>query len=357
MSPGKTLLLKTATFLSVCLCVPCGSYAQGGRNIMPTPGVPGGTSSEVSASLIVMVNDAAGGPVDSAIASLNMQEGGVFAQTSTTEGRAEFDGLKPGDYTLTVSAAGYRTVTETLNVIYQGTISYIVLHPTGSDSNDAKGGGPPVLAPKARKELTKAIDALRAQKPDEAREPLDRALHLAPTHPDVEYFYGVYFMELHDWPQAMTHWEKALSLYPKHYGSLVYMGEGMLVQKKPEEAVAYLNRAVAEAPAAWRPHAMLAQAALAQHKNDEAVQEADKAIKLGHDDAVGVEPLLADALVAQGNRDRAIAVLEHYVQKNPKDERARKNLEVLRGTGAQPPAPANPEKKSPPASPGGSPQP
>jgi len=355
MSSRRALLLAKGFFLAVCVCIPCASYAQRGGSNLPTTN-PMADTADGRVSLVVMIRDASGGPVDSALASLNSTDGGILAQSTAAEGRVEFNNLVPGDYSLTVAAAGYDTYKQIVNVIYQGTISYVILRVSGEEGSDGSKGGPPVLAPKARKELMKAIDALRVHKPDQAREPLDRALHLAPTHPDVEYVYGLYYMELQDWPQAMTHWEKALSLYPKHYNSLLFMGEGMLIQKKPQEAVGYLNQAAEQAPSAWRPHALLAQADLVQHNNEQAVQEAERAIKLGHADASGVEPLLADALVAQGNRQRAITVLEQYVKEHPQDARAQKNLEVLRGMAAHPDAPATPDKKSPPPS-GGTSQP
>jgi len=276
-----------------------------------------------------------------ALASLNAHSGGMLSQTRTEAGRAEFYNIIPGDYSLDVSAAGYETVHQELNIISQATIANILLRPSGSSNETTRGKvpGAPVLSPKAQKLLTKALESLRAKRPDDARAALEQALHLAPAHPDVHYLYGVYSMETQDLPGAMGHWEKALNLYPKHFGSLMFMSEGFLIEKKPTEAIPYLNRAIEVVPTAWRPHAMIAQANLmmGQGHYDEAVHEAERAMELGHSQAVSVEPILAQALVAQGKKDRAVAVLEQYVQERPQDAAARKMLDGLRGV---PPAAA-----------------
>src|SRR5262249_16812804 len=64
----------------------------------------------------------------------------------------------------------------------------------------AAGTGSPkmVLAPKAQKELGKALEALRANKPEAARGHLDAAYRLAPNHPAVNYLFGVYFLQMND---------------------------------------------------------------------------------------------------------------------------------------------------------------
>ena len=65
--------------------------------------------------------------------------------------------------------------------------------------------GPPVLAPKAQKEPGKALEALRAGRLDEARTRLDAAYRLAPSHPDVNFLFGVYSSQTNDWPQAQAY--------------------------------------------------------------------------------------------------------------------------------------------------------
>lgn len=349
MDPRKRRSLTNLVCLIAGLLLPCSGYGQKVQGSLPSS-TPNDSLSDVRASLIVMIRDPSGGPLDMALVSLNSSAGGMLAQATTIEGRAEFDNLIPGDYWVNVSAAGYDSVQQNLNIIYQGTFFFYTLRSTGSSSPyNSRPSVLPVLSPKAQKQLAKAMEALRAQKPENARGPLDQALRLAPGHPDVQYAFGVYYMETRDWSQAITHWEKALSIYPKHYGSLMFMGAALLVQKKPEEAVSYLNRAIEVAPSAWRPHAMLAQANLVQAHYDDAVHQAERAMELGHTQAASVKLLLADALVAQGNKERAITVLQQYLQEQPQDAAARRNLNALRGTLAPAAAPTKNVPAEPPA--------
>jgi predicted Zn-dependent protease len=89
-------------------------------------------------------------------------------------------------------------------------------------------------------------------------------------------------------------------------------------------------------PAAWRPHFLMAQACLNQRQYDEAIKESDRALELGHNQAVMVRPILARALLAQGNKARAIKVLEDYLHDRASDAAAQKMLDSLRAPAAHP---------------------
>ena len=339
-----------------CGCLACSSVlAQMQRppSNMPST-VPNDSNPETTVSLIVLVRDAYGGPIDMALASLNSAHGGMLLQATTVAGRAEFYNMAPGDYALEVSAAGYQTVHESLNVVAQASFANITLKPVASSDGTVHPNVPaiPLLSPKAQKLLTKALDSLRANKPEEARAPLDEAMKLAPGHPEVHYIYGLYSMACHDMPAATAHWEKALNLYPRHFGSLMYLGEEKIQEKKLDEAADFLNRAIEVSPTEWRPHAQLAQADALMGKDhfDDAVHEAERALELGHAQAVMVKPFLANVLAAQGKKDKAIALLQEYLKDKPDDANAHKLLDRLTAEPAAAPKAipaAPPAKKEP----------
>ena len=62
----------------------------------------------------------------------------------------------------------------------------------------------PVLAPKLQKELGKALEALRADKPAEARSHLDAVYRFAPNDPDANFLFGIYSAEMNDWVHAKS---------------------------------------------------------------------------------------------------------------------------------------------------------
>src|SRR5208282_2345288 len=144
------------------------------------------------------------------------------------------------------------------------------------------------------------------------------------------YLFGVYSQQVNDQVQAKAYWMKTLELNPKHLSALLGIGQGLLQENKPADAMPYLTRAAEAEPSSWRAHALLAEAYVLQHQNDEAVKQAERAIELGHERAAIVQPLLARALAARGDRDEATKVLQAYVQAHPADAAASKDLERLK---------------------------
>jgi len=284
------------------------------------------------ASLRVMVTEPNGEPANLAIVTLDMATGGMFRQATTQGGQAEFNGIVAGDYSVRVVSAGYQTVQQTVNVDGGGTILSIVLRPDPSAAASGASGPPamPVLAPKVQKFVAKALEALRAGKPADARPSLEEAYRLAPGHPYVNFLYGVYFSRTNDWPRAESYWQKAVNIFPKYGPSLIFLSEALLREHRSAEAVPYLNRAIEVEPTSWRPHAMMAQALLSQHQYDEALHETDRALELGKSQAASVQLLQAHILAAQGNKERAIALLQVYLRDKPADPAAQRMLDSLR---------------------------
>ena len=214
----------------------------------------------------------------------------------------------------------------------------------------ARPPGLPVLAPKAQKLLDEVWKDLRENKLENAHASLDKLQQLAPSHPDVDFAYGMYEAHLNEPAKAKVYWRMTLELYPKHFGALLQLSQAALRENKPGEAVPLLNTALEVGPGSWRAHAMMAQAHLEQREFPEAVKEGDRALELGHNEADGVEPLLARALVAAGNKERAIEVLQHHLKAHPDHSDAQKMLDALRVPEPEPSS-AGPKQGNPPAAP------
>jgi len=232
-----------------------------------------------------------------------------------------------------VSAGGYEKATEDIDVIGIGggeSVYIAMKREAAKGVVAATSPGPPVLAPKAQKELGKALEALRAGKFEDARKRLDAAYRLAPNHPDVNFLFGVYSSQTNDWPQAQVYWERAISFYPLHLLAQVSLSDALLRANKPTEAVPHLKKAVEIDPNSWRAHAFLADAQLKVGAPEEAEKEAEKAIAVGQERAAAVRPILARALAAQGKRENAIRVLEMHLREHPEDAVAQKELSSLR---------------------------
>lgn len=190
----------------------------------------------------------------------------------------------------------------------------------------------PVLGSKLQKELGKALEALRANKPADARGHLDTVYRSAPGDADANFLFGVYSSQTNDWVRAKSYWEKVLSLSPNHLGALLSLGSVLMRESKPNEAAQYLHRAVEAEPTSWRAHGVLADAYFRQGMLDECIKQAERAIELGHGQAAVVQPLLAHALQLRGDQERALLVLQSYLQEHAEDQVAVRLLKNLQGS-------------------------
>jgi len=259
----------------------------------------------------------------------------AFGQTiehaNTIGGRTEFLNVKEGTYTLEVTCAGYEKHAETVQVDSTGGGVFIATMRAIQDArkNAAAAPGPPILAPKAQKELAKGQEALRDKDWKLAQQHLDAAYKLVPNNPDVNYLFGYYWAQVDDWTKAKSYWEKSLSMAPEHSGALLGLSEANMREGKYAEAIPLLNRLSEVSSTSWRPHAMLAEAYLHQKMLPESIVEAERALELGKGAALSVEPVLVHALVLHGERPRAIETLRIHVQAYPSDARSKKLLEAL----------------------------
>ena len=312
------------------------SHAVFAQRPAPNPG--GANRGGVSASplgggdptidLDIYVRGADGGPLEeTAMVTLVAPTGQISGQGTTLGGNIKFSGIAATEYTIQVVAAGYENAAKELDG-YVARYARIMIQMKAASNADAGAGfSRMLLAPKAQKELGKALEALRANKPEEARGHLEAAYHRAPNHPAVNYLYGVYFLQMKDQEKAKSCWTKTLEFDPKHVSALLSLSEALIREQKLPDAESYVKRAVAADPNSWRGHAILADVLLKENLAEEAVKEADRAIELGHGQATAVEPLLVRALLGGGNKERGRKVLQEYVREHPGDAAARKQLD------------------------------
>ena len=301
-----------------------GGASRGGVCASPLKG------SDQTIELDIYVRGADGGPLEeTAVVTLVAPTGQTSAQGTTVGGNIKFSGVAATRYTIQVAAAGYENAVQELDGYVAG-YTRITIQMKAASSGEAEAGSSDLLlAPNAQKELGKALEALRANKAEDARGHLEAAYRRAPNHPAVNYLYGVYFFQLKDQEKAKAFWTKTLEFDPKHVSALLSLGEALIREQKLPDAESYVKRAVEADPNAWRGHAVLADVLLKQNLAEEAVKQADHAIELGHGQATSVEPLLVRALLAGGKKERAEKVLQEYIREHPGDAVARKELDGL----------------------------
>jgi thioredoxin-like negative regulator of GroEL len=254
-------------------------------------------------NLTVRVQLPDGSPFDrSLVVNLYAFTGGSAGIGSMRGGQAEFGNLPVGRYTLEVIAPGYQKLTQQVEVLFGGQREqvFVALTPEPASGLDSAPAGAPVLAPNAQKELSKGLEALRQDKPEEAKKHLEKLSHAAPANPDVNYLWGMYYLQRKDSVKAKSYWEKAIQIYPRHAFSLAALSQLALERGDSPAAIDYLGRAVEAAPSSWRFQERLAEAYLQHQEYEQAQKHAEHAIELGKDRATRAPLILAKAL-AQRN--------------------------------------------------------
>jgi Flp pilus assembly protein TadD len=301
------LIRRLALTILVCqisFALPALGQDAGGR---PSAG----TNSDVS----VHVRTPAGDPLSVPAIVLLFKSDGTPHGRTTAQGITPvvFSHLAPGGYYVEVSAPGFQTTREEVSVPVTTDVD-VYMRPEPSASASAAPSGPPILAPKARKELEQGLEALRGNDLKGARKRLDRATELAPGHPDVLYLLGVLYIRLNDVPQARSALEKATQLDPNHARALAALGTVLSNQGDYAKAVPVLRRAMELNDRAWETQWTLASAEYHERQFEQARDHARQALKTAQGKAPEIQLLLAQTLVALGERGKAAQELESFLR-------------------------------------------
>jgi len=326
-------------FLLVCGCYPTiRTLAQESALLAPkdsfdVPGTAELSAGVLSSNLDILLQGPDGNLIDKeAVVTLADQAGKLYRQGIAKAGHAKFSGLAPRQYKIVVLAPGFER--EILQVDaesnYEATITLRLREMANEDASPS--AGLEILPAKAQKELGKALRSMHdgtLDEMDEAEIHLETANRIAPNRPEVNYLFGLFFLQSENLAKAKSYWTRTLELNPEHLMALLSLGELALQESKPMEALPYFNRAVDAEPTSWRAHAFIAEADLRGGSTDGAIEHAERAIELGHSQAEKVRPLLAAALAKRGERNRAIELLESYLKDHPGDAPIQKQLENL----------------------------
>ncbi len=299
-------------FLGCLALLPLASSAQ--------DSISGAGSGTTNGQVIVFVREATGEPLkNQAVVRLFQSNGTPRGYASTSSGgETVFSNLPLGDYYVEVTAAGYRTARGEAGLpIPVPTQVHIYLQPEPTREGDAAPPGSPILAPKARKELDKGLDALRGDDLKEAQKHLEAASQLAPGHPDVLYLLGVLYTRIQDLPRAQSVLEKATQIDPGHARALAALGTVLSNEGKYEAAIPKLEAALKLSSNSWETHWTLARAYYQQRLFSDSSTQAQQALTLSQGKAPEIQLLLAQALAASGQKAKALEELESFLRDHP----------------------------------------
>ncbi|MGH9574466.1 MAG: tetratricopeptide repeat protein [Candidatus Acidiferrales bacterium] len=319
---AQRITLLCASFgslLALILAFPGTTYAQ------TYPGQAGqGQSGQRGATAVVVVTVVGedGGPTGAG-AEVTLSSEGDNGRTDMagSDGMVRFVGIGRGYYTIKAHELGYDDGFGNVDVATSyGTFTATVsLRSLASPDTEGKGM---VLAPKAREELDKGVEAMRRHQYDEARTHLDAAYKLAPGNPEVNDRLGEFFLVTKDIEKAQDSLQNALSLDPDNVNTLTDLGELRIVQGNYPAAQKSLDQAVNLNQHAWFAHWMLGVVYLRVNENEKARVEATSAIKEGKGSADDAQFVLGEALAKLGRTDEAIRALQMFIKGSPKNSYA-----------------------------------
>ena len=238
-------------------------------------------------------------------------------------GQAIFRGLQPAHYSVEVTAPGYQTVTQPVDLQLAGLSEQVSITLTPESHAHAwSSASTPVLAPAAVKELGKVLEDLRNANNVDAKKRLEKVSRTAPSYPDVNYLWGTYYAQIHDQVHAKEYWQKTLQEDPLHVFALAALSQVATNDGDLPAAIGYLERAVDAQPSSWSYQQRLAGAYLQHQEPDKAEKCAIRATELGKEHAADSQLILAQISIKRNDRERAVTALEAFLAAAPTSARA-----------------------------------
>ncbi len=276
-------------------------------------------------TVTVSVRAPDGSPFDmQATVNLYYFASGSALYTATARGgQVTFINLAPARYSIEVTAPGYQTITQPIDLQVGGESAQVSIDLTPqSVAHASSSSAVPVLAPKAQKELTKVLEDLRTNHNEDALRRLEKVSRIAPSYPDVNYLWGAYYAQIQDRAHAKEYWQKTLQEDPRHVFALAALSQVAIDAGDLPTAIGYLERAVDAQPSSWFYRQRLAAAYMQHQEADKAEKCAIRATELGKEHAADSQLILAQISAKRNDHEQAIKYLEAFLAAAPASPRA-----------------------------------
>jgi tetratricopeptide (TPR) repeat protein len=257
-----------------------------------------------------------------------------FTEGTRDQGQARFEAVPIGTYRLEIRAPGFLPYTEDVEIMMPNmtTTLHVELRSEGSPGASPGAVGPPILSPKASKELNLAVEAMRMNNFSRAEEYLKKVIKMAPGHPDAFYLWSLILQQKKQFAAAREQLETALRLYPNHVPALISLGGLNYQEQKYNAAVAVLERAVQLDPNSWQARETLAAACFEQSEFAKAIEHARRALELNRGKTPEMHYILGTSLLRTAEFERGREELRAFLDKaanHPRAARAREELAAL----------------------------
>jgi len=245
-------------------------------------------------------------------------------QPVNTSGYFEYVGLAKTNYHLTVTAQGFQTYHQDLDLGPVGDKMVINIHliptttsksvppPASSSFTDANA------SKKARKEYEKGSAALRNNNLAEAESHLGKAVAEYPCYVRAQADLALVLSEKQQFPASEAALKKALECDPDYLDSYTELGQLYYNQKRYEDSQAVLQQGLRRSPKAWQFYYQLGADHYHLGKYDSAEQDFVKAESFNASITPEVHVKLADVYLKENAYAKAYAEMQSYLRAEPK---------------------------------------
>lgn len=173
------------------------------------------------------------------------------------------------------------------------------------------------VSPKTRKEIKRAVSALKSHSLPEAEKYLNRAYQSSSSSSNINFLLGYLFFEKRDYAQAEKYLTSASTLNPHNAQALTLLGRTGMERQNYPFARSALEQAVLSDPENWLPHDLLADTYLHEKNYESAKVEANKALSIGQAEASPAQLVLGQALLSLGQFPDGVKALKVFLDQSP----------------------------------------
>jgi tetratricopeptide (TPR) repeat protein len=336
---------RVRLLLTILLVLSPEAWAQAPGHTSPGQGPLLQPASPTNGQVVVRVRGEGGAPLSVFAIVRIFSNFTSFQQSSSTHEAAQvaFAGVPVGEYQIEVRAPGYEDANEEVSLLTPGTTTYafVNLRPEGKPGAPPPSG-PPVLAPKAQKELEAAAAALHEKNFSQARDHLAKAQKLAPGHPDVYYLRGLLGLLENKAAEARAALERAVNIDPAHFAAQSALGTLLYSRADYKAGILALEKAVQLQPQSWQSHRSLALCYFHEQSYEKARAHTERALEISGNKVPELQLLLARVWMAMQQFEKAQELIANFVMSNPthpdlaEARRLMAELKPAGGAGSQP---------------------
>jgi tetratricopeptide (TPR) repeat protein len=234
-----------------------------------------------------------------------------------TGSEAVFIDVPLGVYDAEITAVGFLSAHQPVRIstsLAQERFEVILQRDPSAVNLDVTDGA---VSPKTRKELKRAVSALKSHSLPEAEKHLNKAHESSPNSSNINFLLGYLFFEKRDYAQAEKYLASASTLNPNNAQALTLLGRTGMERQDYPAARSALEQAVLADPENWLPHDLLADTYLHEKNYESAMVEANKAVTKGQAAASPAQLVLGQALLNLGQFHDGAQALKIFLDQSP----------------------------------------